>query len=93
VSLQAGDDPSAGSAHYPDVCLVVAQGRVAMQLVLDVPSRAWLSALVQAYARRVNLASTLLLVPPGMREPIAAVVDRAGCGGRVFVQSVRLNLW
>jgi hypothetical protein len=93
VSPEIGEGLSGGSAHYPDVCLVIAQGRVAMQLVLEVPSRAWLSALVEAYARRVNLASTLLLAPSGMREPIAAVIDRAGCSGRVFVQPVRLNLW
>jgi hypothetical protein len=93
VSPEIGDGPGAGSAHYPDVCLVLEQGRVAMQLVLEVPSRAWLSALVAAYARRVNLASTLLLAPAGMREPIAAVIDRTGCSDRVFVQPVQLNLW
>jgi hypothetical protein len=93
VAVDRGDGLSAEPAHYPEMCLVIAQGRVAMQLVLEVPSRAWLSALVQAYARRVNLASTLLLVPPGMQEPVAAVIDRAGCSGRVFVQPVQLNLW
>jgi hypothetical protein len=81
------------AAHYPDVCLVLEQGRVALQLIFEVPGRAWLSALVEAYARRMNLVSTLLLAPSGMREPIAAVIDRAGCGDRVFVQPLRLNLW
>ena len=92
-AVSAEVEEGAGSAHYPDVCLVLEQGRVAMVLVLEVPGRAWLSALVEAYARRVNLATTLLLVPSGMRESIAAVVDRAGCSARVSVQPVRLNLW
>ena len=82
-----------GVAHYPDLTLVVPQGRMAMQLVLEAPGRRWAAAVVDAYARKPHLARTVLIAPS--RAVVASLVDvieRCGAGDRVTVQQGRMTL-
>jgi hypothetical protein len=80
-------------AHYPDLTVVIAQGRVAMELCPVVPSRARLEEIIDAYARKPQLVRTMLIVPnAAMLTSIAKVVERCGASERVVVQQVRLAL-
>ena len=88
-----GEGAGPAVAHYPDVILVLAQGRVAMQLVLEVPSPRSMTAVVEAYARKQTLATTVLIVPgPALRESLMALVERCGAGDRVMVQHGHFTL-
>ena len=87
------DGPRTGAAHYPDLTLVLPQGRVAMQLVLEVPSRRWMVAVVEAYARKPTLARTILIATgPTLTASLESVVEHCGGDGRVSVQHGRLTL-
>ncbi len=89
----AVDGPRTGEAHYPDLTLVVAQGRVAMQLVLDVPSPGWMAAVVGAYAGKPHLARTIVIATgPVVAASIGAVIERRDAGDRVSVQRGGLTL-
>ena len=87
------DGPGTGVAHYPDLALVLAQGRVAMQLVLEVPSPCWMAAVVEAYAGKPHLARTILIAPSrAVGASLIEVVERCGASDRVAVQQGRLTL-
>ena len=74
-------------AHFPDVTFVLPQGRVAIQLIFEVPSPSWMTAVVEAYARKQSLATTVLLVPgPALRASLMALVARCGVSDRLMVQ-------
>ena len=85
--------PGTGDAHYPDLTLVLPQGRVAMQLVVEAPSRRWATAVVDAYARKPHLARTVLLAPSrAVGAALIDVIERCGAGDRVTVQQGRMTL-
>ena len=87
------DGPGTGWAHYPDLALVLAQGRVAMQLVLEAPGRRWAAAVVEAYARKPHLARTVLLARSrAVVGSLIEVIERGGAVDRVTVQQGRLTL-
>ena len=80
-------------AHYPDVTFVLPQGRVAMQLIFEVPSPGWMTAVVEAYARKQSLATTVLIVPgPALRASLIGVIERRRLGDRVMVQQGHFTL-
>ena len=87
------DGPGTGAAHYPDLTLVLPQGRVAMELVLEARGRAWLTAVVDAYAAKPHLARTILIATSrGVVASIRAVVEHCGAEGRVRAQHGRVTL-
>ena len=87
------DGPGTGVAHYPDLTLVLPQGRVAMQLILEVPSPRWMAAVVEAYARKPHLAQTILIATgPAVAASIGSVIEHCGAGDRVRVQHGRMTL-
>jgi hypothetical protein len=82
-----GEEPGRGAGHYPDLTLVLPQGRVAMELVLEVPGERWISAVADAYARKPHLATTVLIVPgPALGVPLRAIIERCGLSRRVMIQ-------
>lgn len=91
---RGGDDADgAGGPHYPDLTLVIAHGRVAMQLVPAFQSRGELDGIIDAYVQKPPLARTVLIVPDAAtQESVAEVIERRGAGERVAVQRARFAL-
>jgi hypothetical protein len=72
---------------------VLAQGRVAMQLVPALQSRAELGAIIDAYAHKPPLVRTVLIASDAaMQASVAEVIERRGAGKRVAVQRARFAL-
>ena len=93
VRRSGGAAGDGGVAHYPDLTLVLAQGRVAMQLVPMFQSRGELDRVIDAYVHKPTLVRTVLIVPDAAsRASVAAVIERCGAGDRVAVQQARFAL-
>lgn len=88
----SGEEGSA-SSHYPDLTLVIPQGRVAMELFLVTPSRRRAAAVVDAYARKPQLVTAILIAPgPAEAKSLWEIVCRCGAEERIRVQHAQFTL-
>lgn len=88
----AASDPQA-PVHYPDVVLVLPQGRVAVELQLSPVSAGSLDQILAAYGRRSSIAVVLYLVQDGaIGDAVQAAAARLGLARLVHVQRFRLDL-
>ncbi len=88
----AVSDPQA-PVHYPDVVLVLPQGRVAVELQLSPVSAGSLETMLIAYARKSSIAVVLYLVQDGaVGDAVQAAAARLGLARLVHVQRFRLDL-
>lgn len=80
--------------HYPDVVVVEAPGRVAMELIWDRPSAAWLGALLEAYAAKPSVQlSVFFFVDAVVGERLRAARAARGWDERVMrVEKVGLQM-
>jgi len=88
----AASNPQA-PVHYPDVVLVLPQGRVAVELQLSPVSAGSLETLLIAYALKSSIAVVLYLVQDGViGDAVQAAAARLGLARLVHVQRFRLDL-
>lgn len=84
---------SSARLHYPGLMMVVAQGRVAIELQLTPVGRRSLEAILIAYARKPSIAAVLYLVPDGaIGDAVQAAAARLGLARPVHVQTISLDL-
>jgi len=87
--LDGGAPSSPARFHYPDLMLVVPQGRVAVELQLTPIGRRPLESILTAYALKPSIAVVLYLVQDGaIGDAVQAVAASLGLARPVHVQRV-----
>jgi hypothetical protein len=81
-----------GELHYPDLVLVVPEGRVVMEYQLDPPSRWLLDATLEAYARQAHVATVVYFCEDrAVGGVLRAARARSGLEGRMRVETATLD--
>jgi hypothetical protein len=88
-------DPGAAEPaeyHYPDLLLIVAAGRIAIELALSSPGGQHLDSVLTGYASDPNIAAALYLIDnPTVGDVVEATAERLGLSTIITVQHATIG--